>query len=264
MSSLRTLLALFQISVRSRAQYATTFLLSLVTSLLMFAAEFSLVYFLGIKVGAINGWTPGQLTLLYVAMMLAGSLEVAFTTNLRNFAHEIISGELDLKLLRPVHPLLLIMGRVAVDAVAIPLFCLLVLLLTLQRTAEYWTLFTVAWYLTSIVGGALIFSSLTIVSSALAFWTYDSNSFYEITRKGTRQLLWYPLDIYSTPVRLFLTFVLPLAFVSYIPVHLVIGQPLTFLPQWFAYLTLPVGVLCVLMATWLWHRGLRQYQGTGS
>ena len=67
----------------------------------------------------------------------------------------------------------------------------------------------------AVIGGALIFSSITIFSGAFSFWTYDSQFFYRLVKQGTRQMLWYPMNIYSKGIRFALTFVYPLAFVSY-------------------------------------------------
>lgn len=251
-------------SFRGRAQYPIPLVLALITSVLMFAAEFSLVYFLGSKVGAIHGWAPQELTILYVGTMLANSLQVAFTDSLRNLDYELLSGDLDLKLLRPVHPLVIMLGRVSVDAIAIPVFCIAVLALTIRQTIQYWTLWSVLWFCLSIVGGALIYSAIAICSSALAFWTYDSDSFYTIAKKSTRQLLWYPLDIYHLGLRLFLICLLPLAFIAYLPTHVIIGRAPQDLPRWVAFIGLPVGMVFFALSVLLWHLGLRRYHSTGA
>ncbi|UQN07956.1 ABC transporter permease [Deinococcus sp. QL22] len=263
MRPVTTLLSLMSMSVRARRQYKVTFTLSVMSTLLMFAAEFSLVYFLGQKVGAIHGWTPAQLTVLYVGTLLASALEVVFVSNLRNFDRELVDGGLDLKLLKPMHPLLQLIGQISVDAIAMPLFCIAALAFTLHETLELWTWVNVAIFLTGILGGALIFSSFTVLSAAFAFWTFDSNSIYEITRKGTRQLLWYPLDIYGVAVRTVLFTVLPVAFVAYVPVQFIVGRS-TELPWWMALSGPCIGLVSLSISLLVWHAGLRRYQGTGS
>jgi ABC-2 type transport system permease protein len=264
MNNLSHLIAIMGMSIRSHAQYRFTFLLEFLTTTLTFASEFAVVYFLAVKAGTIGGWTPEHLAILYVATLLAGSLEIAFTSSLRGFDSELISGSLDLKLLRPAHPLVFFLGRVSLDVVASPFFCIAVLILTIRQATIAWTIESIIIYLSAILGGALIYSSVTIFSAAIAFWTYDSNSVYEMTRKGTNQLMWYPLDIYSTPIRAILIFAVPLAFAGYLPVSHIIGKELNGLPSWFAYISLPVGLLCITLAVAIWQIGLRRYQGAGS
>lgn len=264
MRTLTVFFSLVAMSIKSRAQYPTTTLLAILTSIMMFSAEFFLVYFLVSQVGNIQGWSPSELAIMYVAVMLAGSLEVAFTDTLRNFDNEIINGGLDTKILRPIHPLAMYLGQVSVDAVAVPIFCLIVLAITIRQTIVFWSPLTIFWYVISILGGALIFTSITIFSSALAFWTQDSNSFYSMAKKGTRQLLWYPLSIYSRGIQVFFVFLLPFAFIGYFPAILVTGKTLAGFPEWLIYLSFPVGLLSIFLSVLFWQFGLRYYQSSGS
>lgn len=264
MRTLTVFLSLVVMSIKSRSQYPTSIILAILTSIMMFSSEFFLVYLLISQVGEIQGWSPSALAIMYVAVMLAGSIEVAFTDTLRNFDGEIINGGLDTKMLRPIHPLAMYLGQVSVDAVAVPIFCMIVLAITIRQTIGLWSLSTVFWYVLSILGGALIFMSITIFSSALAFWTQDSNSFYSMAKKGTRQLLWYPLSIYSRGIQVFFVFILPVAFIGYFPSILVTGKTLVGFPGWLVYLSFPVGLLCVFLSVLVWQFGLKYYQSSGS
>ena len=263
MKTFKIYLDMVKINLKSLFVYKLSTVLGLLSSICMFAAEFSMIAFLGFKVGAISGWTSDELSILYVMTMLSSSIEVFFMDSIRSFGSEIVNGTLDTKLLKPIHPLIVISSRVNTEAISIPLFCLSVLFVVVRRTKQLWTLSSIVWFVISVIGGALVFCSITIFSAAMAFWTYDSDSFYRMFKQGTRQLLWYPIEIYSKAVRMILTFIIPLAFVSFYPSHIILNKQIDTMPFWIPYIGLPVGILCFMGALAFWSFGLKKYEGAG-
>ena len=75
----------------------------------------------------------------------------------------------------------------------------------------------------------------------------------------------YPMAIYHATFRRFLTFVVPLACVSYFPVVGVLGvaDPLGS-PRWLQYLAPLCGILFLSACLVLWKWGVRHYTSTGS
>ncbi len=71
----------------------------------------------------------------------------------------------------------------------------------------------------------------------------------------------YPLTIYSLPVRILLTFVLPFAWVAYYPATWFVGGSDLKLV---AALTPLVGLAVFAGAVLIWRRGVRNYTSTGS
>jgi ABC-2 type transport system permease protein len=61
------------------------------------------------------------------------------------------------------------------------------------------------------------------------------------------------------------TFVLPLAFVNWLPATYVLGRPYPLgLPRWTAFASPLVAVGCCALAGLAWRAGLRSYRSTGS
>lgn len=61
------------------------------------------------------------------------------------------------------------------------------------------------------------------------------------------------------------TFVLPLAFVNWLPASYVLGRPYPLdLPTWVTYLSPLAAAVCCALAGVLWRAGLRSYRSTGS
>lgn len=264
MRTVIVLASIMRMSIKREAQYPLAMILSLLTSFMMFGADFVLIYVLAQKIGLINGWTPERLAIMYVATMVAGAMEMTFTWTLRWFSTDIINGRLDTRLLRPLPTLLIYMGEIILDAFVILFFCAGIIAFIFSRALHDWSVPSILLFLVSVGGGSLILCSIPIFSAALSFWIYDSDIVYRLLREGTRQLLWYPLDIYGWGVRILLTFIIPLAFVGYMPTLALSGETPPDLPSWTTYLSLPVGVVCCAIAVSLWHIGLRRYESTGS
>ena len=71
----------------------------------------------------------------------------------------------------------------------------------------------------------------------------------------------YPLHIFSPPMQLVLTIIVPIAFAGFYPVEQILdGTTLS----WFALLSVPVGAVCVAIGGAVFRLGLTQYQSTGS
>jgi ABC-2 type transport system permease protein len=75
----------------------------------------------------------------------------------------------------------------------------------------------------------------------------------------------FPFTVFATVVRRFFTFVVPAAFVAYLPALALLGRddPLG-LPPWLAWSAPAVAVLAALAAGGIWRVGLRHYVGAGS
>jgi len=71
----------------------------------------------------------------------------------------------------------------------------------------------------------------------------------------------YPLTIYGRGVQAFLVFVLPFAWVAYMPATWFVGGP--DVRSWALYTPL-VAVLVMALALVVWRSGLRRYSSTGN
>ena len=71
----------------------------------------------------------------------------------------------------------------------------------------------------------VIFGSVWTIGSCLSFWTTDGGEFTNAFTYGGNFLAQYPIDIYSTWLRRFLAYIVPLAFVCYFPALYILGKP---------------------------------------
>jgi ABC-2 type transport system permease protein len=78
-------------------------------------------------------------------------------------------------------------------------------------------------------------------------------------------MLQYPPTVFGQDLLRGVVFVVPLAFVNWLPALYVLGRPVPLgLPQWTAFLSPLVALALFLPASLAWRAGLRSYRSTGS
>jgi len=105
-----------------------------------------------------------------------------------------------------------------------------------------------------------VYGGVYVAVASLTFWTQDRGAGFFPLAYNTIQFGRYPLNVYPVAVQFLLTFVLPYAFIAFLPAAGVLR------PEYAAlgWLTLPVGVLVFAIGLLVWHRGLAKYEGAGS
>jgi ABC-2 type transport system permease protein len=109
------------------------------------------------------------------------------------------------------------------------------------------------------VSGAIIIYSLWIVLIALTFWftKFDNNvTILQALLDAGR----YPVTVYPAWLRILVTFVIPIAVATTIPVQGLRGDlTLSHVVMFFA-----ISMASFLIASQVWKRGLKQYSGASS
>lgn len=250
--------------IRASLAYPLSFALLTLSSLVMTALDFVGIWLMFHTVDHLGDFDLREIALLYgasglgigVADMLIGSVE--------QLGQHVRTGSLDTMLLRPV-PLLV---QVCADR-----FALRRLGRISQATVVFawgagivdWTPGRILVALGMVAGAILLYFGLFVGFSCIQFWTQDATEFANAFTYGGNTITQYPLSIYPQAVVRSLTFVLPIAFVSWYPCLTLLGRTDPWgTPGWFGWLTLPVGVVCMAAAGALWRSGVRHYTSTGS
>lgn len=168
-------------------------------------------------------------------------------------------GEFDKIMLRPVHPLLSIIGSskdfTAFGYLGLGLFITIRMFVELAIPVTFFLIVKIIFF--SIVGAAIIGAINTIFSIA-SFWTYRSNeviwSFYRIYTFAQ-----YPIEIYNKFIKILITMILPFAFVAYYPTMSYLG-----LNSYMIYLSPIIAIILWIIAVKVWNLALNKYRSTGN
>lgn len=262
---MRTLSLIWQYFVqysKVRLAYRADFLTSVATTILGSAAGIAAVWLIFRRAPVIHGWSYDEILFLYAFGLLPLSLFNLLSINLYYFSEVyIVQGKFDRVLLRPVHTLVQILfEQFRVEALGDMVLGLVLLVVTAPKAGvaldlPFW-LFAAA----ATVLGAVLLLAVFLALTAVSFWMEDRVGIippvYNMMAFGR-----YPLDIYGTPVKLLLSWVIPFGFAGFYPVSFLLGKEGTTFVAWM----LPLMTAAFLaLAVMVWNRGVRNYSSTGS
>ena len=252
--------------VRSRLQYRLSFGFMCFGIIVSEACLLGLLGALLAKFRTVNGWTWAEVVFLYGLGNLAYSLMRILGSQLDDFDRYIVRGELDGVLIKPVSPLFYVLAsRVELVHVSRALTSVVIFVIAFHLSEIRWTLNAALFTLTTILSGTLIMFTLMLISATVALWTTKSGKLTDLLISATKEATAFPISIYPLAVRVLLTFILPVAFVTYYPAQQLL-QKSEFLgmPESFQF-GAPVVALVMLCISYLfWCSGLRRYHSTGS
>ncbi|MEO5745399.1 MAG: ABC-2 family transporter protein, partial [Terracoccus sp.] len=147
-------------------------------------------------------------------------------------------------------------GRLSVALVA--------LTVALTTADVAWSPAVVALLVLTVASGTAIFSALFTAAGGLQFFLVDGAQFTNSLTYGGAYSAQQSQQVFPGPLRIFWTFVIPTAFVAYLPAVTILDLPGDRLaPSWLAWCTPLAAVLAWTVAGLCWRAGTRHYQGAG-
>ncbi len=209
----------------------------------------------------LNGWSQGEIFLVYGLGTMALAVAGIFGVNLLYIGQGYVrTGRFDLLLIRPVNPLFhLLADRFGQEGIGNLLAGALLVgyglrSLGLEPGPLEWG------YLVAVVAaGGLLFMALDLITAVTAFWIIVATPVTLALNHAT-QIARFPLDIYRKPLRLLMTWVIPYGLASHYPAQLILGRPAGLMP----YTLFPMAALLFYLAYRFWLYGLTRYTSTGS
>jgi ABC-2 type transport system permease protein len=253
--------------VKSQLQYRASFALELASNFFGSTVELACLLVVFGHVRTLGGWYAAEVLLLFgtttvsfgVAQLVGGSFD--------HFAGVIRSGRFDTLLVRPVSDFLQVMSL----EFELRRLGHLVHGVAVLVGALWWRGVPLApWQWTvlagSLVCGVLFYLSLFMVQATSCFWTVESLEVFNILTHGGNELLSHPLDIFGRWIQRIFIYLIPMAFINYLPIGMLLGKGglVAMLPRWIGWLAPAVGVAVFLVARAVWAFGVRHYQSTGS
>jgi ABC-2 type transport system permease protein len=251
---------------RSAWQHRGSFAFLAVAGVAMTLLDFVAIVFLLQQVPRLAGLTLGQLAVVYGLASTCERTADLLVGDVDKVADLVRLGTFDKVLVRPGPALVQVAATSFRPQVwGRPLQGVVVLAIALDRAHVPWTWDRVLLVPLTIVVGTTIFIAVWVAGAALTFATVDGKEAMNAFTYGGGFVAQHPLPVYATWFRRLFTYVVPMAFVSWVPTcHLLgIADPLH-LPAALG----PAGPLAaaaaVAVAAVLWRGAVRRHRSTGS
>lgn len=252
--------------VRSQTQYRLSFAMDAVSNSIITALDVVAVLVLFRVTPSLAGFGVRQVLVMTGLASTAFALTDLTVGNIDTMRVYIRNGMLDAVLLRPLRVLpqlvfrdfsLRRIGRVGNGVV--------VLAIALSLVDIQWTAGRVLLLVVAPLFGAVIFGSVFVAGSTVAFWFVESGEFANAFTYGGRDFTLYPVGIYPGWFRALFAYGLGFAFVGYFPGLALLGVPDPLgTPSFAAWCSPLVAVVAAAVAALVWRTGVRHYRSTGS
>lgn len=207
------------------------------------------------------GWGPGELVALLGVFRLVNVLMASLIwPATEKFNTSVRDGSLDYTLIQPANSLFLIsFSRIVVWRIWDLILAFILVAVGIQMSGGAPSLPSLIAFLLLAVSGALVIYSLWVVLIALTFWftKFDNNvTILQALLDSGR----YPVTVYPPWLRIIVTYLVPIALATTIPLQGLRGD----LSALQVLIFLGVGAISFRVALWVWKAGVRQYNGASS
>ena len=252
--------------VRAQLSYRTSFVADLLSNVGIGISEFATIYVVFSRTSTLGGLDVWQASLVFALANVAFAAADLLAGHLDSLPTHIRSGTLDAFLLRPLPVLAqLATSDVSLRRIGRVLVGVVVLCVAWPHTGVALDLRAATLLTTALVGGTAIFSALFVIAGACQFWLLDGKEAVNSITYGGSNAAQYPASLYGTPLRWLFCYVVPAAFVAYLPVLALLGEDgPAGLPAWLGWFSPLAAVALWSVALLLWRQGIRHYTGSGS
>ena len=257
--------ALLGARVRAQLSYRASFMLDLLANVGIGLLEFVEIYVIFHNVRVLGGLGWQQALLVFALSNIGFSLADLGFGHLDELATYLRAGTLDAMLLRPL-PLLaqLVTSDVSLRRLGRTAIALAVLAYALPTAVHDWTPAKALLVVLTPIAGAAVFAALFVCAAALQFWLVDGGEVANAFTYGGSYVAQYPSSVLHVLLRSFFTFVVPAAFVAYLPTLVLLDRaPPDGLPADLGWCSPLAAVAIGSVATVWWRNGVRHYTGAG-
>jgi ABC-2 type transport system permease protein len=258
--------ALLSSRLRSQFAYRRSFVLDVLGSFGVGLVEFAEIYVIFSSISALGGLDFSGMVLLFGLANISFSLADLLVGHIDRIPFYLRTGTLDALLLRPLPVLAqLVTSDVQLRRFGRIVLALVVLVIALVINPVEATPATVALLVITPIAGTAIFSGLFVCAAGVQFWLIEGSEMANAFTYGSSYAAQFPTSIFTVPMRVLFTFVVPAAFTAYLPTLLLLGvEGPAWTPAWLGWLT-PLAAAAVWgVGMLLWRAGLRHYTGAGS
>lgn len=249
--------------IKSAMEYKFNVMLLGFSSTLISVSEIISVWLLFQNFESVGYWGFYETALMFGIVTTVFAIVETFARGYDEFATLIKDGTLDRLLVRPVNIHKQIFGsKIELSRFGRVLLGLTVSIIALCNLAIEWTALKVLVLIMTFFCGCMVIFGLMLITAGVSVFTVENLEFLNILTHGSKELCYYPVNIYNKWLARFFTFVIPVACFNYLPISYIMGYG--DLPQIVYALSPLIGALFVVPCFLFFNWCLKKYQGTGT
>ena len=261
MQTVKLLSAFLKVNIQMALAYRADTVVNILLNIMWLGWELLSLNIIFSNTTTLGGWGLGELIALLGVFRLVNTLMIALIwPNTEKFNQSIRDGSMDYTILQPVNSMFLVtFSRITVWRIWDLVLAIILIVVGINMAGDITTPFNILTFILLAITGTLIIYSLWIVLIALTFWftKFDNNvTILQALLDAGR----YPSTVYPVWLRVIVTFVIPIAVATTIPLQALRGE----LEPSRILLFIGVSIISFWIATKVWKLGLKQYSGASS
>ena len=261
MRYLKLLGIFYRYSIVSELEYRVEFLSNVFMNVFWLAWAIVSVAIFFQHTDRIGDWTwPEVLMVVALFTLFSGVMEALLRPNVGAVLDQIRDGTFDFVLTKPVNPQFIASLRnLVVWRLTDSVIGLALIVYALAQLRIVPSIVQIVLFVLMLLSGAAIIYSLWLSMVSLAFWFVRLDNFTELFN-GFYEAGRYPVTIYRGAVRVLLTFIVPIAFVTTFPASALLGR----LDQSTAIMGFAMAMGLFVLSNRFWTFALKHYASASS
>lgn len=234
---------------------------------------FFLTQFMGIvflylvfeQIPSLQGWSLDQLIFIYGFAQIPRGIDHLFTDNIWLVAWRLVlNGNFDRYMLRPMNVFFQVISeKLQPDALGELLVGTILIIRSLSKGIVVVDTVHVVLFFVSVLAGAVIYTSVKLFFASLAFWLKMSGPFLQVAYEMAN-FAKYPTEIFAKGIRFIITWVIPFAFVAYLPASYFLGVGKSFGSGGVVAVECVIAAVFWVVAYSLFQKGISVYESAGN
>lgn len=252
-------------SIQAWMEYPVSLMGWLLANPIQFLVGFATIRFVVEQFETLQGWGYEQLAFLYGLSVLSHGLSIVLFIQTWYLGYLVINGEFDRFLLRPLNVLFqyLFMDFNLIGFTdLIP--GIIIFVYGCIRVQFEWNLKNIVLMAAVLTGGTLLRGAIWLILGAVSFWSKNRGGFVTFTLQLYDRTTMYPLTMYPRFIQAIFTFILPLGWITFYPAGAFLNKDTLYLPVSAHMVTLLVGTASFMLACFVFTRGLKRYESSGT
>ncbi|MEI7033350.1 ABC transporter permease [Streptomyces pratensis] len=253
------------LNIRARMQYRGEFLLEIFNGVLWQTSILVFVMVILARFPGMAGWSSNEILLIASMRMLSHALFALLFSNVVKVPFMVLDGKFDGYLTRPLPVYLQVLtSSFGVHALGDLMVAGGLLAWALASVPIAWSWAIVLYVAVAVLSGALLEAGIHTLIACRGLHRPGSDAFSVWVDELMATFGSYPLGIFPGAVKAIFTYLLPLAFVAYLPASVVLGHdPGGGAAHWVAVLSPALGIALFGLAVAVWRTSLKHYSSPG-
>ncbi|MGN0350057.1 MAG: ABC transporter permease [Roseburia sp.] len=216
----------------------------------------------------LKGWSLEQLLFIYGFAQIPRGIDHLFTDNIWMIAWRyVVNGNFDRYMLRPMNLFFQVISeKLQPDAIGELLVGTILVVRALGKGVLVIDAVHIILFFVSVIAGALIYTAIKLFFASFAFWIKCSGPVLQVAYEMA-EFAKYPTEIYVKPIRFIITWIIPFAFVAYLPASYFLGvngfmgfdnHAVVIAIEW------GIAIVFCIVAYALFQKGTRAYESAGN